>query len=504
MSPVSDVGRRSATRASAPLAALLGALVLAGSTSCAARDATREPMLTNPPRMDAWYGGAEAADERPWVERKYSGQARPPFLEDWDQDLPDTGLWEISRLELCDPVIHGGKVYAGSSRKAGLFILERENGRLLRTHPTEGPVQSAPVRLDDGWLLVDSFGILQRLNDDLEVLWSYRSGGAVFRSPRVAGDQVLLALSGDTVVSVGLADGAWRWSHKREVRRGSQELAILGGPRPAYGKGLVFAGFSDGWVAALDPATGKERWAQGVGKGKFPDIQADLLVDGDSVLVSAFSGPTVALDAETGSERWRNEDVGSAWPMVQSDSSLIISDSRGNVHSVDASSGATEWSWALPDTPLLALFRADSVPDAVQDVSTLDGAARAARQADRQAREAETAAAVAAGEPTGPKGPGPKPNGQVGRPVRAGAHVLVGDVNGTLYALNRYDGTEQWRWRPLDGTAPAGVAAAPAVAGRQIVFPTAGGRVVSLLGSTALTVDLSETPGQRRDRRGDW
>ena len=37
------------------------------------------------------------------------------------------------------------------------------------------------------------------------------------------GDQVLLALAGDTVVSVALATGTWRWSHKREVRRGEQE-----------------------------------------------------------------------------------------------------------------------------------------------------------------------------------------------------------------------------------------------------------------------------------------
>ena len=458
MSPVSDVRRRRATLVSGAIPAL-AALVALGTSSCAARDASREPMLTNPPRMDAWYGGAEAPDDRSWLERKYDGQARPPFHADWEWALPDTGLWEISRLELCDPVVHDGAVYVGSSRKAGLFVLEQENGRLLRTHPTEGPVQSPPVRLPDGWLLVDSFGILERLDDDLNVVWSYRSGGAVFRSPRVAGDQVLISLSGDTIVSVGLADGSWRWSHKREVRRGSQELAILGGPRAAHGAGLIFAGFSDGWVAALDPATGKERWAQSVGAGKFPDIQADLLVDGDAVLVSAFSGPTVALDAETGSERWRNEDVGAAWPMTLSDGSLIVSDSRGNVHSVSASSGVTEWTWALPDTPLLALFRADQVPDDVQDISTLDGAARAAKQADRRAREAEMAAA--AGDEPRAKGPGPKPNGQVGRPVRAGMHVLVGDVNGTLYALDRYEGTEVWRWRPLDGTSPAGVAAAP-------------------------------------------
>jgi outer membrane protein assembly factor BamB len=318
----------------------------------------------------------------------------------------------------------------------------------------------------------------------------------------VSGDQVLLPLAGDTLVSVGLSDGAWRWSHKREVRRGAQELAILGGPRPAAGKEFVYAGFSDGYIAALDPTTGKERWARSVGQGKFPDIQADLILDGDTLLASSFSGPTVALDASTGSERWRNEDVGAAWPMVLADGSLFISDSRGNVHSVNVMSGATEWSWALPDTPLLSVFRADQVPGDVQDLSTLDGAQQAAREAAREARREEMRAAMK--DPTRARGPGPKPNGQVGKPSRAGTQILVGDTNGTLYALNRYEGNEEWRWRPFDGTTPAGIAGAPAVAGRQIVFPTAGGRVVSLSASKAFQTDLSETPRHRRDRRGDW
>jgi outer membrane protein assembly factor BamB len=188
--------------------------------------------------------------------------------------------------------------------------------------------------------------------------------------------------------------------------------------------------------------------------------------------------------------------------MILSDGSLYISDSRGNANAVDAASGATEWTWALPDTLLLAAFRSENLPGEAQDVNALDADQRAARAKAREARLAEKQAAAA--DPRRPRGPGPKPNGQVGRPVRAGPYVLVGDVNGTLYALDRFEGTEAWRWRPRDGTAPAGVASATAVAGRQIVFTTAGGRVVSLLGATVFQTDLSETAGQRRDRRGDW
>ena len=116
-----------------------------------------EPMLTNPPRMDAWFGGADAPDDRPYTARKYDGSPRAPFDADWGWEMPDPGRWEISRLELCDPLIHDGRVYVGNSRQEGLFVLDRTTGYRVETIATEGPVQSPPVRIDGGWLLVDTF-----------------------------------------------------------------------------------------------------------------------------------------------------------------------------------------------------------------------------------------------------------------------------------------------------------------------------------------------------------
>ena len=99
---------------------------------------------------------------------KYDGPFLTPLAEDWDWSLPDTGHWVLSRMELCEPLVDGDRVLVGSSRSPGLYVLERETGRVLRELSTRGPVQAQPVRLDDGWVVADTFGEVQRFDESFE------------------------------------------------------------------------------------------------------------------------------------------------------------------------------------------------------------------------------------------------------------------------------------------------------------------------------------------------
>lgn len=426
---------------------LLCLLVLVG-TSCAAGQATREPRLTNPPRYERWLdndGSNQDDSEQEFIGQNYEGVFRLPLSEDWHWQMPDPGHWAISRLELAPVVVHEDVVLLGSSRAPGLFILDRSSGRQLSTLAMEGPVQSAPVRLPDGWLVVDIFGNLQRFDDEFTPVWkeAHACGGAVFRRPVVDESQVLVATANDHVVSVALADGKWLWQHKRSVPRGAQELPILGAPAPVVLDNQVLQGFSDGYVVAIDRTNGSELWAVKVGDGKFPDIQSEVIVHDDLLIAAAFGGPTVAIDARSHAIRWRNDDVGAVSTMVLSSDALYTSDASGKLHAVDPDTGASQWQWEPRET-------------------------------------------------------------QLGPPVRAGGALLVGDTTGTIYAIDRYEGKEMWRFRPADGTRLAGVAAPATVADRQLLFSTAGGAVYSLIGAPASGSDLREEPDRRRDRQLGW
>jgi len=421
-------------------------------TACASGQANREPRLTHPPRYQQWLG-EDAAEASPNAEQEqveflapsYSGSLRFPLSEDWQWQMPDRGIWSISRLELSSAVVHDDLVLIGNSRSPGVFVLERQTGRQLRTVMMEGPVQAPPVRLPDGWLVVDVFGNLQRFGDDFSAVWKepYACGGAVFRSPVVDGDQVLVATSNDVLVALSLADGTWRWNHKRSVPRGQQDLAILGAPAPVLFGEEVLQGFSDGYVVGIDRNNGSELWAVAVGDGKFPDIQAEVVVHDQLLIAAAFGGPVVAIDARTHAIRWRNEDSGAVATMVFAGDSLYTSDGGGRLQSIDPNSGASQWQWEPRET-------------------------------------------------------------QLGPPTRSGSVLLVGDAAGTLHGVDRYEGKELWRYRPADGSRLAGVAAAATVEGRQLLFSSAGGTLHSLIAGARSASDLREEPGHRDDRQLGW
>lgn len=408
----------------------------------------REPRLTNPPRLVQWQGwdaAAEDADLTP-VERKYGGSFRLPLAEDWSWELPDEGAWAVSRLELATPAIHGDRVLAGSSRSPGLFVLDRASGRVVAKVETQGPVQAQPVRLEAGWLVADSFGEIVRLDDELDPVWvePYQAGGAVYRSPVLYEDTLLVSTGADSVVAVGLDDGQWRWGYSRDVPRGSQELAILGAPAPVVVGDEVVIGFSDGWVVGLQQGTGRQLWQARVGEGKFPDIQAEVIdYHGELLIAAAFGGPVLALDPESHQIRWTSAESAATSSMTLAGGYLYTSDTQGRVRCLDPDSGEVVWTYDQPEA-------------------------------------------------------------QFSTPVRVGGSILVGDVTGTLHALDRFEGAEQWKFQPMDGTRLAGVAAAPSVQGRQVLFPTAGGRLWSLVAERGAGVDDSEEPASRPDRVLGW
>ena len=415
---------------------------------CAASDANREPMLTNPARYSKWVGdevGSPDPDEgQAFIRQSYDGNLRFPLTEDWRWDLSDPGHWAISRMELGSPVVAGDHVLVGNSRASGIAVLERSTGRVLRTIPTDGPVQATPVALRDGWIVVDVFGHLQRLDSEYEPIWpnAYDCGAGVFRSPTIDGDQILVATVNDQVVSVALADGTWQWSHKRAISRTEQDLAILGAPAPAVIDGAVLQGFSDGYIVAIDRDNGAELWSMQIGDGRFPDIQAEVLEHEGMLIAAAFGGPTMAIDPKTRSVRWK-VDSGAVSSMTLTAEGLYSSSGRGALVAMDPGTGEIRWRWE------------------------------------------------------------PKEK-QLGPAVRVGSSLLVGDSSGTLHAIDRYEGTETWRYRPSDGTRLSGVAAAPHISGRQVLFISAGGTLHSLMGAAFSADDLSEEPRVRRDRNLDW
>jgi outer membrane protein assembly factor BamB len=165
------------------------------------------------------------------------------------------------------------------------------------------------------------------------------------------------------VVAYDLETGEVRWSHA--AGEGFRSTLAGDGPRatPTIQDGRVHAYGVDGWLRALDLATGQllfERDVLGENGGRAPMhgiASSPLLVDGLVVVVAG--GPDghslVAYDAVSGAPRWSGGDAGAAYssPLVTTLAGVrqIVVFHLQGLTGHDPRTGAVLWADRWPDRP---------------------------------------------------------------------------------------------------------------------------------------------------------
>jgi outer membrane protein assembly factor BamB len=186
--------------------------------------------------------------------------------------------------------------------------------------------------------------------------WSVRDAGG-FDVGAVAGtNDVVYVGAGTAVSALTLADGTSLWRRDLDVgdlrKQGESgiELAVGDVLAVAYTESTTVVGDEGPWfdertvVAALDPATGAQRWLSEVFKRGPTEVPTPLEVFDDLVVVEVFDGSveTVrAFDATTGSLRWQADGrlAGGGNGTV-----FINRQDQCLVHAVDAAHGGEKWS----------------------------------------------------------------------------------------------------------------------------------------------------------------
>ncbi len=169
-------------------------------------------------------------------------------------DLPmpgDPRLWDYW---VCSPTMAEGKVFVGSG-DGGVYALNPETGKVLWRATTEGWVRSTPAVVD-GLVYVGSYdGKVHALDAATGTSrWTYDTKGAVLAAPAVAEGRVVVGSRSAAVFSLDAKTGALQW--RSVIPNGCWVVAPA-----AIAEGLAVVGTSDErYLAALDLATGKERW----------------------------------------------------------------------------------------------------------------------------------------------------------------------------------------------------------------------------------------------------
>jgi outer membrane protein assembly factor BamB len=212
---------------------------------------------------------------------------------------------------------------------------------------------SSPVIVDSMVLFGAGDGYLYALElTGGRELWRFATEGRIRSSPAVADGVVFLGSADGRVYAVDLATGDERWRYEPEgvshvsAEFGFDRKSIIASP--AVAGGTVYVGSRDGFMYALDRATGELKWRADHSVSWAMSSPAVL----DNVLFSGTSdGQFVhALDVVSGEESWRFDAAGYTWssPAVAGNT-VYIGDGGGYLRALDRHSGDERWSYKVKD-----------------------------------------------------------------------------------------------------------------------------------------------------------
>lgn len=202
-------------------------------------------------------------------------------------------LWTFdTQLASCwPPSIVGNRNYFGSHGDK-FYVLDNQNGELIKETTIEGGICCCPSVLDSTLYFVDRKGILHAYDTKkLEDLWIYNTGSKSYNSPAIVNGVAYLINETGTLYAIDIKNGKLIWSFKMDdttfrspaVKDGVATLITTNGHiyafnikdgsvlwdlrKPGLGytntaivDNIVYVGCADNHLYALELNTGKEIW----------------------------------------------------------------------------------------------------------------------------------------------------------------------------------------------------------------------------------------------------
>ncbi len=224
---------------------------------------------------------------------------------------------------------------------------------------TGGDVNDSPrVDKQHVYLAAEGAGVFALNPDNGDEQWHYAPDEGVWgRSLALAGDALLVGVSGQQLVSLDTSTGQERW---RTTLAGEVQRPPLVAGDTLY-VGTTFVGPAmdsnpeeQAWVYALDVASGEEVWSFETGNYLMvtPTLDGATLYAGGSYYDPSRDveegGPMriYALDAADGSEQWAVEgEAGLIKRLLTNDGLLHYLAYRDRFFTLDASTGEDVWSY---------------------------------------------------------------------------------------------------------------------------------------------------------------
>jgi outer membrane protein assembly factor BamB len=199
-------------------------------------------------------------------------------------------------------------------------------------------------------LLATSEGKIYALNSDTgETVWAQELVGEVLVPPQGNGRIIVVQMANGVIQGLDFKSGEKQWVYKTTV----PALTLRGTSIPVIENQIVYSGFANGKVVALDVVTGSALWEMniflpegGTELEQVVDVDGSVVLDTNSVYAATYQGKVVSLYKKNGRPLWKNN--ASNYLGLEKGLNQIYSiEDDGSVNAYNSENGEIVWSQDL-------------------------------------------------------------------------------------------------------------------------------------------------------------
>jgi len=238
------------------------------------------------------------------------------------------------------------KIVVTSSRDGVLNIISLQTGDFEEEIELDSIISAGVGGNEDVWLVAtrDAHVIAVDANSRKE-RWRTRVPSEVLVRPVIYKDTVVVRTIDGKILSLNIDSGKIRWQYQRAI----PDLTLRGTSEPVIARDRIFVGLADGRLIAISPDDGEVIWdvALSVPAGRS-EIQRLVDIDGDAELygrvlyAASFQGRVAAIDVDRGQFLWAR-DFSTHTGVLLDEKVLYSSDEQGHIWALDRLNGATIW-----------------------------------------------------------------------------------------------------------------------------------------------------------------
>lgn len=181
--------------------------------------------------------------------------------------------------------------------------------------------------------------------DDGEILWRTTLSSEILSPPQAQAGIVVALTEDSRVFGLDAGNGKILWQY----RHTAPLLQLRGSSPIIIDEGIVYAGFANGFVAALDLTTGELLWQEAVsyprGRSEIDrivDVGSAMAVYQDILYVVNYQGRVIAIDTRTQHLLWE-QTFSSYQGLAVNQNAVFITDDESRIFALDRETGHTLW-----------------------------------------------------------------------------------------------------------------------------------------------------------------